>query len=84
MRTDHDPAIFYNPKTRSFEALDGVWEAENIDGEMLGQDRIYDLIRANASLSAKGILNILMEWICFTDLQKEENLKIMLLSWSIK
>jgi sigma-B regulation protein RsbU (phosphoserine phosphatase) len=41
-------------------ATDGVWEAENIDGEMFGKDRIYDLIRANAALSAKGILNILM------------------------
>jgi sigma-B regulation protein RsbU (phosphoserine phosphatase) len=96
VRAGHDPAIFYNPKTRSFEALDGqgiplgveeswvyaenkkaglsegqiivlatdgVWEAENIDGEMFGKDRIYDLIRANAALSAKGILNILMNML---------------------
>jgi sigma-B regulation protein RsbU (phosphoserine phosphatase) len=96
VRAGHDPAIFYNPKTRSFEALDGqgiplgveeswvyaenkkadlsegqiivlatdgVWEAENIDGEMFGKDRIYDLIRANAALSAKGILNILMDML---------------------
>jgi sigma-B regulation protein RsbU (phosphoserine phosphatase) len=96
VRAGHDPAIFYNPKTRSFEALDGqgiplgveeswvyaenkkadlsegqiivlatdgVWEAENIDREMFGKDRIYDLIRANAALSAKGILNILMDML---------------------
>ncbi|MEJ2221596.1 MAG: SpoIIE family protein phosphatase, partial [Desulfobacterales bacterium] len=96
VRAGHDPAIFYNPKTKSFEALDGqgiplgveeswvyaenkkaglsegqiivlatdgVWEAENIVGEMFGKDRIYDLIRANAALSAKGILNILMNML---------------------
>jgi hypothetical protein len=44
-------------------ATDGVWEAENIDGEIFGKDRIYDLIRANAALSAKGILNILMDML---------------------
>jgi sigma-B regulation protein RsbU (phosphoserine phosphatase) len=96
VRAGHDPAIFYDPKTRSFEALggegiplgveeswvftenkkrdlkedqiivlatDGIWEAENVDGEMFGKDRIYDLIRANAALSAKGILNILMDML---------------------
>ena len=96
VRAGHDPAIFYNPKTKSFEALDGqgiplgveeswvyaenkktglsegqiivlatdgVWEAENIDGEMFGKDRIYDLIQANAALSAKGILNILINML---------------------
>jgi sigma-B regulation protein RsbU (phosphoserine phosphatase) len=30
---------------------------------MFGKDRIYDLIRANAALSAKGILNILMDML---------------------
>jgi serine phosphatase RsbU (regulator of sigma subunit) len=30
---------------------------------MFGKDRIYDLIRANSALSAKGILNILMDML---------------------
>jgi serine phosphatase RsbU (regulator of sigma subunit) len=30
---------------------------------MFGKDRIYDLVRTNAALSAKGILNILMEML---------------------
>ena len=96
VRAGHDPAILYDPKTRSFEALegqgialgveeswvytenkkvdlskgqiivlatDGVWEAQNVAGEMFGKDRIYELIRANSALSAKGILNILMDML---------------------
>jgi sigma-B regulation protein RsbU (phosphoserine phosphatase) len=96
VRAGHDPAIFYDPTTRSFEALagegiplgveeswvytqnkkgdlskgqvivlttDGFWEAQNAVGEMFGKDRIYDLIRANSALSAKGILNILMDML---------------------
>ena len=96
VRAGHDPAIFYDPKTRAFEALegegiplgveeswvynenkkenfskdqiivlatDGVWETQNSAGEMFGKDRIYDLIRANSALSAKGILNILMDML---------------------
>lgn len=96
VRAGHDPPIFYDPKTRSFEALegqgvplgveeswvytenkkvdlsegqvivlatDGIWEARNVSGEMFGKDRIYDLIRANSALSAKGILNILLDML---------------------
>jgi sigma-B regulation protein RsbU (phosphoserine phosphatase) len=96
VRAGHDPAIVYDPKTRSFEELDGqgiplgveaswtyaankkegisadqiivlatdgVWEAHNIHGEMFGKERIHDLIWANAALSAKGILNILLEML---------------------
>ena len=96
VRAGHDPAIFYDPRTRSFEALegdgiplgveeswvytankkenlsegqiivlatDGVWESQNVAGEMFGKDRMYDLIRANSALSAKGILNILMDML---------------------
>ena len=96
VRAGHDPAIFYDPGTRSFESLegegiplgveeslvytenkkidlsggqiivlatDGFWEAQNVDGEMFGKDRTYDLIRANSALSAKGILNILMDML---------------------
>jgi len=96
VRAGHDPAIFYDPATRRFEALDGqgiplgveeswqyqenkknglaegqiivmatdgVFEAQNVSGEMFGKDRVYDLIAANAALSAKGILNILMDML---------------------
>ena len=96
VRAGHDPAILYDPGTRSFEALegegiplgveeswvyaenkkidlsegqiivlatDGLWEAQNVDGEMFGKDRAYDLIRANSALSARGILNILMDML---------------------
>ena len=42
-------------------ATDGVWESENVSGEMYGKERIYDLIRAHAGLSAKGILNIFID-----------------------
>ncbi len=94
VRAGQDPAIFYDPKTRSFEALDGqgiplgvedswayrenqkaglsegqiivlatdgLWESENVNGEMFGKDRIYDLVRAHAGLSARGILNIFID-----------------------
>jgi sigma-B regulation protein RsbU (phosphoserine phosphatase) len=94
VRAGQDPAIFYDPATRSFETLagegiplgveeswvyaenqkaglkagqiiflatDGVWESENVSGEMYGKERIYDLICAHAGLSAKGILNIFID-----------------------
>lgn len=94
VRAGQDPAIFYDPRTRSFETLggqgialgveeswvyeenqksglstgqiivlatDGLWESVNVNGEMFGKDRIYDLIRAHAGLSAKGILNIFID-----------------------
>ncbi len=42
-------------------ATDGVWESENVKGKMYGKEKIYDLIRAHAALSAKGILNIVID-----------------------
>lgn len=42
-------------------ATDGLWESVNVNGEMFGKDRIYDLMRAHARLSAKGILNIFID-----------------------
>jgi sigma-B regulation protein RsbU (phosphoserine phosphatase) len=96
VRAGHDPAIFYDPGTRTFEALDGqgiplgveaswrfqenkktglaegqiivmatdgIFEAQNVSGEMFGKERVYELISANADLSAKGILNILMNML---------------------
>ncbi len=94
VRAGQDPAIFYDPGTRSFLTLDGqgiplgveeswvyeenqkaglragqiivlatdgVWESANVNGEMFGKDRIYDLVRAHSELSAKGILNIFID-----------------------
>ena len=94
VRAGHEPALFYDPKTKSLEELDGqgiplgvealwtykenkkaglaagqiiviatdgLWEARNTSGEMFGKDRIHDLVWANADLSAKGILNILLD-----------------------
>ena len=94
VRAGHDPAIFYDPNTDSFETLggtgialgvdknwnvkeytktalkngqiiflstDGIWEACNLQGEMFGKEPIYDIIRNHSSLSAKEILNAMLE-----------------------
>ena len=44
-------------------ATDGVFEAQNVSGEMFGKQRVHNLISANADLSAKGILNILLDML---------------------
>jgi serine phosphatase RsbU (regulator of sigma subunit) len=36
-------------------ATDGIWEARNPNGEMFGKDRLYKIIRQNASATAKEI-----------------------------
>jgi len=40
---------------------DGIWEARNPKGEMLGKEPIYTTIRENADLDAKSILNTIVE-----------------------
>jgi sigma-B regulation protein RsbU (phosphoserine phosphatase) len=40
---------------------DGIWEARNPKGEMLGKEPIYTTIRENANLDAKSILNTIVE-----------------------
>ena len=40
---------------------DGIWEARNPKGEMLGKEPIYTIIRENANLDAKSILNTIVE-----------------------
>ena len=40
-------------------ATDGVWEMQNEDGEMYGKERLYELIRKNASLEASKISELL-------------------------
>jgi serine phosphatase RsbU (regulator of sigma subunit) len=42
-------------------ATDGIWEARNPDGKMFGKDRIYEIIRQNASASANEIQNAALE-----------------------
>jgi serine phosphatase RsbU (regulator of sigma subunit) len=42
-------------------ATDGIWEARNPDGKMFGKDRIYQIIRQNASASANEIQNSVLE-----------------------
>ncbi len=94
VRAGHDPAIFYDPRTDSFEELggsgialgvdeewnykaytktalkngqiiflstDGIWEARNLQGEMFGKERIYNIIQKKSSLSADEIINIMIE-----------------------
>jgi serine phosphatase RsbU (regulator of sigma subunit) len=42
-------------------ATDGTWEARNPDGEMFGKDRIYRIVRQNATASAAEIQNAVLE-----------------------
>ena len=42
-------------------ATDGIWEARNPKGEMFSKDRIYKIIRQNASASANEIQNAILE-----------------------
>ncbi len=40
---------------------DGVWEARNPGGEMFGKEAVRETIRANASKTAKGVLNAIIQ-----------------------
>ena len=40
-----------------FLGTDGIWEAHNQEGKMFGKAPIYDMIRQNAGLSAKDIVD---------------------------
>ncbi len=42
-------------------ATDGIWEALNPEGEMFGKDRVYNIIRQNASASAIEIQSTIFE-----------------------
>jgi sigma-B regulation protein RsbU (phosphoserine phosphatase) len=44
-----------------FLSTDGIWEARNLQGEMFGKEPICDIIRKHSSLSAKEILNAMLE-----------------------
>jgi len=89
VRAGHDPGIFYDPASDTFEDLkgkgialgvdqnwqyemneriglakgqiivlstDGVWEAHNLDGEIFGKERLYEIIRQNSTKKAKQII----------------------------
>ena len=89
VRAGHDPAIFYDPRTDTFEELrgagialgvniqwrykqyqktdlkpgqvivlgsDGLWEARNPAGKMLGKDPIHQIIRQSYGATAREIL----------------------------
>jgi sigma-B regulation protein RsbU (phosphoserine phosphatase) len=89
VRAGHDPAIYYDPVTDSFEELkgegmaiglessfeyrenllggltkgqilligtDGLWETQNVRGEMFGKDRLKAIIRREASTSSEELL----------------------------
>jgi len=43
-----------------FLCTDGIWEARNLQGEMFGKERIYNIIQKNSSLSADEIINIMI------------------------
>jgi serine phosphatase RsbU (regulator of sigma subunit) len=51
---------------------DGIWEARNPKGEMFGKGPICTIIRENANLNAKSILNTIVESLT----QFKENFKI--------
>ncbi|MCK7515732.1 MAG: SpoIIE family protein phosphatase [Desulfobacterales bacterium] len=87
VRAGHDPALTYDPRTRSFGELngagvalgvlenvaftehtatlvpgqillfmtDGLWEARNSSGQVFGKERLRELVRQNASASAREI-----------------------------
>jgi sigma-B regulation protein RsbU (phosphoserine phosphatase) len=40
---------------------DGIWEAHNAKGEMLGKNRIYEIIRQHAKASANEILAAIID-----------------------
>ena len=42
-------------------ATDGIWEVRNPDGEMFGKDRLYQIIRKNASAAAKEIQSTVID-----------------------
>ena len=48
-----------------FLGTDGIWEARNSQGEMLGKDKIHDIIRQNRDAGANEILTI-----CFNTLSR--------------
>ena len=42
---------------------DGIWEAHNVEGDMFGKKRLYEIIRTNADKSAEEIQNGVLDAI---------------------
>lgn len=42
-------------------STDGLWEAQNPQGEMFGKESIYEIIRQNASANAQQLLDTIIE-----------------------
>ena len=42
---------------------DGIWEAHNAKGEMLGKERVYEIIRRHANASADRILTAVIDTV---------------------
>jgi len=42
---------------------DGIWESQNTEGQMFGKERFRDVIRTNASRTAREILQVVMDAI---------------------
>jgi len=94
VRAGHDPAVFYDPRSDSFNELggsgialgvdaewiyednkktdfsngqiiflstDGIWEARNKKGEMLGKEPILNTIRQNSSSDAGQIIDAIFD-----------------------
>ena len=40
---------------------DGIWEAHNPNGVMIGKQAIYDIIRRNSSASASEIIDAIIQ-----------------------
>jgi sigma-B regulation protein RsbU (phosphoserine phosphatase) len=51
-------------------STDGLWEAQNKQGEMFGKEAIYDIVRRNASAGAGELLNTLL--FAVTRFQKDQ------------
>ncbi len=94
MRAEHDPAIFYDPRSDSFNELggsgialgvdaewiyednkktdfsngqiiflstDGIWEARNKKGKMLGKEPVLRAIRQNSSSDSTQIIDAIFD-----------------------
>jgi sigma-B regulation protein RsbU (phosphoserine phosphatase) len=40
---------------------DGIWEAQNPEGEMFGKEAIYSIIRENADAEANALLDAIID-----------------------
>ncbi len=62
---------------------DGLWEGFGPGGEMYGKDRLRAVVRANAALSAQGILQAIVDdWRAFLDgIPPEDDMTLVVLRY---